>query len=344
MVGKNASAFGAYKSTLHEGESFTKASTTDLQKIASPILLAKNADSDILSGARPQYDKAAKKFLSKRRLLARILHHLVPEFRHIGLKEIEETCIVDEPRVSEVPVDPGKTNHAFPPEIRGAAQEQSEDAEGTIYFDVFFYAKLPQNGKLIKFIINLEAQKDIPTTYPLMKRVEFYGSRLVSSQKDRDFEKSDYGSICKVYTIWLCFKTPDGYGSSINLYRPHEEHIYGDYEEDPEEYQLSNAIVAYIGDQRTENNLLNLFIEVGSRSNICICVIAFLAGHSIYEVTQRLRSCGLFMPQLLIVMDIVILRNYVCIKLQLNTGGILEITVAVNKVFDVSCVLYGVEG
>ena len=159
---------------------------------------AENADSDILSGARPQYDKAAKKFLSKRRLLARILHHLVPEFRHIGLKEIEETCIVDEPRVSEVPVDPGKTNHAFPPEIRGAAQEQSEDAEGTIYFDVFFYAKLPQNGKLIKFIINLEAQKDIPTTYPLMKRVEFYGSRLVSSQKDRDFEKSDYGSICKV--------------------------------------------------------------------------------------------------------------------------------------------------
>ena len=219
---------------------------------------AENADSDILSGARPQYDKAAKKFLSKRRLLARILHHLVPEFRHIGLKEIEETCIVDEPRVSEVPVDPGKTNHAFPPEIRGAAQEQSEDAEGTIYFDVFFYAKLPQNGKLIKFIINLEAQKDIPTTYPLMKRVEFYGSRLVSSQKDRDFEKSDYGSICKVYTIWLCFKTPDGYGSSINLYRPHEEHIYGDYEEDPDEYQLSNAIVAYIGDQRTENNLLNL--------------------------------------------------------------------------------------
>lgn len=219
---------------------------------------AENADSDILSGARPQYDKAAKKFLSKRRLLARILHHLVPEFRHIGLKEIEETCIVDEPRVSEVPVDPGKTNHAFPPEIRGAAQEQSEDAEGTIYFDVFFYAKLPQNGKLIKFIINLEAQKDIPTTYPLMKRVEFYGSRLVSSQKDRDFEKSDYGSICKVYTIWLCFKTPDGYGSSINLYRPHEEHIYGDYEENPEEYQLSNAIVAYIGDQRTENNLLNL--------------------------------------------------------------------------------------
>lgn len=219
---------------------------------------AKTADNDILSGDRPQYDKAAKKFLSKRRLLARILHYLVPEFRRVSLKEIEETCIVGEPHVSEVPVDPGQTNHAFPPEIRGAAQEQSEDAEGTIYFDIFFYAKLPQNGKIIKFIVNLEAQKDIPTAYPLMKRVEYYGSRLVSSQKERDFVKSDYGSICKVYTIWLCFKTPEGHGSSINLYRPHEEHIFGDYEENPDDYQLSNAIVAYIGDQRTENTLLNL--------------------------------------------------------------------------------------
>ena len=219
---------------------------------------AKTADNDILSGDRPQYDKAAKKFLSKRRLLARILHYLVPEFRRGRLKEIEETCIGGEPHVSEVPVDPGQTNHAFPPEIRGAAQEQSEDAEGTIYFDIFFYAKLPQNGKIIKFIVNLEAQKDIPTAYPLMKRVEYYGSRLVSSQKERDFVKSDYGSICKVYTIWLCFKTPEGHGSSINLYRPHEEHIFGDYEENPDDYQLSNAIVAYIGDQRTENTLLNL--------------------------------------------------------------------------------------
>ena len=213
----------------------------------------KNANSDILSGDQPQYDKAAKKFLSKRRLLARILHHLVPEFRHIGWKEIEETCII-----GEVPVDPGKTNHAFPSEIRGAAQEQSDDAEGTIYFDVVFYAKLPQSGKIIKFLIDVEAQKEIPDKYPLMKRVEFYGCRLISSQKGRDFEKSDYGSICKVYTIWLCFKTPKGCGGSINLYRPHEEHIFGDYEENPEDYQLNNAIVAYIGDQQTENMLLNL--------------------------------------------------------------------------------------
>ena len=44
----------------------------------------------------------------------------------------------------------------------------------------------------------------------------------------------------------------------FNLYRPHEEHIFGDYEENPDDYQLNNAIVAYIGDQHTENALLNI--------------------------------------------------------------------------------------
>ena len=221
-------------------------------------ILVTHAGDDILSGDRPSYDKAAKKFWSKRRLLARILHHLVPEFQHVSRQEIEETYIVGDPLVGEIPVEPGQTNHAFPSEIRGAATEQSDDQEGTITFDVFFYAKLPQNGELVKFIINLEAQRAIPTIYPLLKRVVFYGCRLVSSQKERDFEKSDYGKICKVYTIWLCFKPPKGHDSSINFYRTTEKHILGDYCETPENYQLMNAIVVYIGDHHSSDNLLNL--------------------------------------------------------------------------------------
>ena len=217
-----------------------------------------NLDDDILSGDRPSYDKAAKKFLSKRRLLARILHHLIPEFRQVSRQDIEEKYIVGDPLVGTVPVEPGLTNHTFPSEIRGAAQEQSDDKEGTITFDVLFYATLPKSGELVKFIINLEAQKAMPTDYPLMKRVMFYGCRLISSQKEREFEKSDYGSICKVYTIWLCFEPPEGYGSGINFYGTTEKRILGDYREKPENYQLMNAIVVYIGDHRTGDNLLNL--------------------------------------------------------------------------------------
>ena len=63
-----------------------------------------NLDDDILSGDRPSYDKAAKKFLSKRRLLARILHHLIPEFRQVSRQDIEEKYIVGDPLVGTVPV------------------------------------------------------------------------------------------------------------------------------------------------------------------------------------------------------------------------------------------------
>ena len=156
-------------------------------------ILATRSDDDVLSGDRPSYDKAAKKFLSKRRLLARILHHLVPEFQHVSRREIEETYIVGDPLVGEVPVEPGQTNHAFPSEIRGAATEQSDDQEGTITFDVFFYAKPPK-----------------------------------------------------------------GHDSSINFYGTTERHILVDYCETPENYQLMNAIVVYIGDHHSSDNLLNL--------------------------------------------------------------------------------------
>ena len=36
-------------------------------------------------------------------------------------------------------------------------------------------------------IVNLEAQKDNPTGYHILNRAVFYVSRLVSSQKERDF-------------------------------------------------------------------------------------------------------------------------------------------------------------
>ena len=219
----------------------------------------KTIEDNILAKDKPAYDKMAKKFLSKRKLLARILHHLVPEFQKVSLKDIEETYILGEPKIGETPVDPGKTNQHLPPEIRGAATEQSEPAEGWVTFDILFYAKLPTNGGIVPFIINIEAQKSRPTDYPLMKRVMYYASRLVSSQKEREFTGMDFGKIQKVYTIWLCFEPPAGHAKGgINGYSTVETCIDGDIKEPVEDYTLLNAFVVYVGDQRTGNKLINL--------------------------------------------------------------------------------------
>ncbi len=49
-----------------------------------------------------------------------------------------------------------------------------------------------------------EAQKDEPTNYYILNRAVFYVSRLVSSQKERDFVKTNYNDIKRVFSIWVC--------------------------------------------------------------------------------------------------------------------------------------------
>ena len=203
-------------------------------------------------------------------MLAAILHHVVSEFKTVSRKDIEEKYIIGTPEVGTVSVEPGKTNKSgfrppkdqVPPQIRGEATEQGETAEGYVTFDILFYAKVPNTDDVIKLIINIEAQKAIPTDYPLMKRVIYYGCRLISSQKERDFTKSDYGKIKKIYTIWLCFEPPKGKGSGINKYTITEKHLYGSCKEDAENYALLNAVVLYIGNHKPGDKLLNMLLLI----------------------------------------------------------------------------------
>ena len=63
----------------------------------------------------------------------------------------------------------------------------------------------------------MEAQKDEPTRYQILNRAVFYVSRLISSQKERDFEKTNYNDIKKVYSIWGCMNMDENTMSHIHL-------------------------------------------------------------------------------------------------------------------------------
>ena len=205
------------------------------------------------------YDKAAKDVLALRKILAPILQETVSEFRHYSLETIERDCIENDPWVSSIPVDPGRTNRKFrrrlSRKIRGRGTEQSERDEGYITFDLLFYARVPDTGKRIKFLINIEAQRNDPS-YNLYKRAHFYASRLISSQKERDFVGQDYDSICKVYTIWLCFYLPEGEESSVTHYEMCEVNDVGNHHEARSTYDLVNITMVYVGNDENQAKLL----------------------------------------------------------------------------------------
>ena len=121
--------------------------------------------------------------------------------------------IEGEPYISTVPLDPGMTNikerkegsikeTETPEQIRGLNTENSELNEGMIRFDIIFYVRMKDG--LTQIIVNIEAQKEEPGKYYILNRAIFYIGRIVSSQKGRDFVKSEYNKMKRVYSIWIC--------------------------------------------------------------------------------------------------------------------------------------------
>ena len=83
-----------------------------------------------------------------------------------------------------------------------------------------------RKGGLSQFIVNLEIQKDEPTSYHILNRAVFYVSRLISSQKERDFFKTNYNDIRCIYSIWVCMNMDENSMAHVHLIK---DDIVGSY-------------------------------------------------------------------------------------------------------------------
>ena len=123
--------------------------------------------------------------------------------------------IEGEPLISKVSTEPGETNQTFHGKITGNNTESTELEEGTIIFDVIFYVRMKDG--VSRIIINLEAQGIEKPPYPLVNRTIFYIARLISSQKNRNFDHSNYGDMLRTYSIWICFNLEENCMNYLHL-------------------------------------------------------------------------------------------------------------------------------
>ena len=164
-----------------------------------------------------QYDEKAKRLLGNKIILAHILVKTVDEFQGMNPEDVV-SCIEGEPFISVVPVEPGLTNiekEKNGQRIVGLNTENAEINEGLIRFDIIFYVRMKDG--ISQVIVNLEAQKDEPTSYHILNRAVFYVSRLVSSQKERDFVKTNYNDIKRVFSIWVCMNMDENSMAYVHL-------------------------------------------------------------------------------------------------------------------------------
>ena len=198
------------------------------------------------AGSKAQYDACAKRLIGQKIILAHILVRTVDEFK--GMKPEEVVLLIEgAPQIGTVPVNPGMTNmqntdnsntdasqnitdtidasdisRLTNTQVGGLNTEDSEINEGTIRFDIIFYVRM-RDG-LAQMIINVEIQKDQPKDYHLLNRSIYYVSRMVSSQKNRDFEHSNYDDLKPVFSIWICLNMDE---NSLTRYYLSNENILG---------------------------------------------------------------------------------------------------------------------
>ncbi len=224
---------------------------------------------------KAQYDDRAKRLLGNKIILAHILVKTVDEFHGMNPKDVVP-YIEGEPLIGIVPVEPGLTNAERKENgqrIVGLNTENAEINEGLLRFDIIFYVRMKDGVSQV--IINVEMQKDEPTGYPILNRAVFYVSRLVSSQKERDFVNTNYNDIRRVFSIWICMGTEENCMDYIHL---SDDKLIGDYPwkgrldllnivligianelpEHDDKYELHRLLGALLSKQLTSDEKLNI--------------------------------------------------------------------------------------
>lgn len=234
-----------------------------------------------------RYDRAAKKLLANKLVLAHILKDCVKEYQACSIMDIAQKYIEGEPEVGTTGVNMDDINSPEQPDIKletvvtraaevqamnaqamntqvtkvqGMGNEDISQNEGTVYYDVRFNAIAPsteEHGN-IRLIINAEAQNRFKPKYPLTKRAVYYGSRLISAQNGTVFTKSDYQKLLKVYSIWICVNPAKKFRNTITRYSLKPETIIGNAVEAPENYDLINIVMVCLGkmEEWNDNNLI----------------------------------------------------------------------------------------
>ena len=89
--------------------------------------------------------------------------------------------------------------------------------------------------------------------YPLTKRAIYYCSRLISSQKGRNFKHDHYDNIQKVYSIWICTNPKRKNCGTIQRYSIAKEDLYGNVDVPKREYDLMVFLIVNVGNSKSPN-------------------------------------------------------------------------------------------
>jgi len=166
-----------------------------------------------------RYDAAAKKLVSDKQVLARIVKGTTKEFKDYSIDEI----IAGIEKEAEV-----AAREVYPGSIHGMNAESAIPGEGRVTYDIYFYV-MTREKQPIKIIINVELQKKYHVGYHFGSRGVFYCARMLSEQLDKEFTTDNYDDMRKVYSIFICMEAPEKDANTITECSIEQKELYGEF-------------------------------------------------------------------------------------------------------------------
>ncbi len=203
------------------------------------------------------YDTNVKFLLADRQILARILKYTISEFSDMEIPEIMGS-IGDDIEIGMRPIEPGLSNLG---QVKKSDTEDNVPGEGKIFYDIRFSAY--HLKEKIKFLLNIEAQRSADPQklgYHLENRILFYLSRMISAQKQTEFFHSDYDSIKRVRSIWICLNDEED-GDSIEEISLARKDIFGK-RKNPYSTDLMKGIIVNIRNRENVEGSQNVLISM----------------------------------------------------------------------------------
>jgi hypothetical protein len=194
-------------------------------------------------------DSASKEMLHNIEVVSFIMRKVVPEYREYSIADIKGFIDEDSMR-DNLDVSPGRTNT----ELAGDKTEYQVLNEKTSDFDFAFDARNPRlsdNEIQVNIHFDFEPNLNYRPGYFIEKRGIYYLARRISSQLSLVMEDTDYNSIEKCYSIWICRdRIPVNERYSVSVYEFKNTLNSGDFEPIPEAYDLMTLIIIRLGDEQ----------------------------------------------------------------------------------------------
>lgn len=198
-----------------------------------------------------EYDAACKRVFRNKEIIAPILQMMVPEYKGCTVEEVLR-CI-DEDTMKDVPVED------IPLMLEGIPAELSSVTEKLILYDVHFKAINPVLSSeriCVHLHIDLEMQNEYRPRnpkYPMIKRALYYAVRELSAQLGTLTGTTNYNSLEKVYSIWICNEDiPEELRDTATSYSIRKDDIIGETAEPEEDFDLLNVIMIRRGGKSKE--------------------------------------------------------------------------------------------